>query len=277
MMKNYQLSKRGEIEPYFDGLQSLKRYAKFWDGVEYDPELIKFDSTQTLRTGASIMAFSEGLFNGKGPLDTCKSQPIYYLTSPNSEFICPRWNETVLNNNKLLGEQIYAYGNKTLAPIAKRLSEEYGISPPLNPRLVPQIFNYCQFWLAVYNRTDDWYVPMNYYYHDIITIWSLIINIHMVILLMNEKGVLKDKIPLTADLTFKQSIDVKFTEDRLIHWSSTLYFKCSDDSVLIRVLLDFKPFWIPGCESEYCEWKNLKKFLGIRLGAILKGCASILK
>ncbi|CAI2184322.1 7557_t:CDS:2, partial [Funneliformis geosporum] len=75
MSKNYQLIKRGEIEPYFDGLQSRKRYAKFWDGVKYDPEVIKFQSTQLssyddvmiriytyIRTGASIM----------GPLDTCK-------------------------------------------------------------------------------------------------------------------------------------------------------------------------------------------------------------
>jgi len=28
------------------------------------------------------MSFAEGLFNGKGPLDTCKSQPIYYWTTP---------------------------------------------------------------------------------------------------------------------------------------------------------------------------------------------------
>ncbi|CAG8748502.1 11468_t:CDS:2, partial [Funneliformis mosseae] len=65
MRKNYQLITRGELEPYFDGLQSRKRYAKFWDGVEYDPEVIKFQSTQTSRTGASMMSFSQGLFNGK--------------------------------------------------------------------------------------------------------------------------------------------------------------------------------------------------------------------
>ena len=51
MRKSQQLVKRGEIEPYFDGLQSRKRYAKFWDGVEYDPEVIKFQSTQTSMYG----------------------------------------------------------------------------------------------------------------------------------------------------------------------------------------------------------------------------------
>ena len=49
MKKKYQLVKRGEIEPYFDGLQSRKKYAKFWDGIKYDPEVIKFTSTETSR------------------------------------------------------------------------------------------------------------------------------------------------------------------------------------------------------------------------------------
>ncbi|CAI2183322.1 3750_t:CDS:2, partial [Funneliformis geosporum] len=135
-----QLIKRGEIEPYFDGLQSRKRYAKFWDGVKYDPEVIKFQSSQTSRTGASMMAFSEGLFNGKGPLDTCKSQHIYYWTAP------------------LMQDVYYICSSPvgTLAPIAKRISEEFNISPPLNSSLVPYIFNNCQFWLTVFNRTDAW-------------------------------------------------------------------------------------------------------------------------
>ncbi len=49
MRKNFQLIKRGELEPYFDGLQCRKRYAKFWKGVEYDPEVVRFQSTATSR------------------------------------------------------------------------------------------------------------------------------------------------------------------------------------------------------------------------------------
>src|SRR5687768_6745939 len=125
------------------------------------------------------MAFAEGLFNGMGSLDTCKSQPVYisstlptvnfflffyffiflffyffiffYYATPfikiksidNSvqgqdfllqpHFACPRWNQTIFSNNELLNKQIYSYGNKTLIPIAKRLTKEYNIEPPLDP------------------------------------------------------------------------------------------------------------------------------------------------
>ncbi|CAI2180334.1 8847_t:CDS:2, partial [Funneliformis geosporum] len=308
MSKNLQLIKRGEIEPYFDGLQSRKRYAKFWDGVKYDPEVIKFQSTQTSRTGVSMMAFSEGLFNGKGPLDTCKSQPIYYWTAPLSQddilnmfYACRRWNETVFTNNKILDEQLYTYGNKTLAPIAKRISEAFNISPYFNPILVPQIFNNCQFWLTVFNRTDAWCsllspkeLLLSRYYWDIIDYHRLSyghpLNTRLgcryltqlvngvddylngnssVIADLKNAHVFKDKYPLTANLTFEQIKEVKYTEYTLIHWSSTLYFEvytCSDDHVLIRVLLDFKPFLIPGCESEYCEWNKFKEILGDKIG-----------
>ncbi|CAG8509530.1 3233_t:CDS:2 [Funneliformis caledonium] len=283
MNKNLQLIKRGEIEPYFDGLQSRKRYEKFWDEVEYDPEVIKFQSTQFTRNGASIMSFSQGLFNGKGPLDTCKSQPIYYLTVPPEKddtcmiyASCKLWNETVASNNKLLDEQVFAYGNKTLTKIANRLSETYHISPPLEPRLVPQLFDNCQFWLTVFNRTDACYLTQlvngveNYLNGNS----SMIADIKnaqsfSMDLILTTLGVFKNEFPLTADLTYEQIKNVKYTEYKLLYWSSTLYFEiytCSDDSVLIRVLLNFKPFVIPGCNSEYCEWNKFKEILGDKIG-----------
>ncbi|CAI2180001.1 8794_t:CDS:2 [Funneliformis geosporum] len=320
MRKNLQLIERGEMEAYFDGLQCRKRYAKFWDGVEYDPEVIKFQSTENSRTGASMMAFSQGLFNGKGPLDTCKSQPIYYFNIPTQQdyilrmhYACRLFNETVLTNNKLLDEQPYAYGNKTLKQIAKRLSETYHISPPLDPYLVTQIFNNCQFWFTVFNRTDAWCsllspkeLLLTRYYYDLLSYYqysyghpfntrlacryltqlvdgvenylngnsSMIADLKnshsfTLVLILIELGVFKDKFPLTADLTFEQIKSVKYTEYTLINWSSTLYFeiyKCSDDRVLVRVLLDFKPFLLPGCDSEYCEWDKFKEILGDNIG-----------
>jgi hypothetical protein len=69
---------------------------------------------------------------------------------------CRRWNQTVLTNNKKRDEQLSAYGNKTLIPIAERLTKEYNISPPLDPLLIPQMFTACQFWITVFNRTDAW-------------------------------------------------------------------------------------------------------------------------
>ncbi|CAI2182532.1 14867_t:CDS:2 [Funneliformis geosporum] len=308
MRKNFQLGKRGEIEPYFDGLQSRKRYARFWDGVEYDPEVVKFQCSNTSRTCASIMAFSEGLFNGKGSLDTCKSQPIYYWSAPLFQddtlvmfFSCRRWNETVFTNNKILDEQLYTYVNKTLAPISKRISEEFNISPPLNPILVPQIFNNCQFWLTIFNRTDAWcsllspkelllsrhYFDIIYYHqlsygHPLNTrlgcryITQLVNGVEdylngnsSMIADIKNAHIFKNKYPVSADLTFEQIKKLEYTEYTLLHWSSTLYFeiyKCSGDHALIRVLLDFKPFLIPGCDSEYCEWNKFKEILGDKIG-----------
>ncbi|CAJ0907394.1 8242_t:CDS:2 [Entrophospora sp. SA101] len=162
MRKNFQLIKRGEIESFFDGKQSRQRYPEFWR-VKYDPEVVKFQSAGTSRAGASAMAFSEGLFNGKGSLDTCKSQPVYISSVPVQDEIltpffdtCSRWNETVFKNNPLRDEQLYSYGNKTLAQIAKRLSDEHGLSPPLDPHLLPYMFTNCQYWVVHFNRTDTW-------------------------------------------------------------------------------------------------------------------------
>ncbi len=69
---------------------------------------------------------------------------------------CKRWNETVNTNNQIYNEQIYSYGNKTLVTIAKRLSEEFHINPPLDPNLLPSIFLYCQFYVLHFQRTDTW-------------------------------------------------------------------------------------------------------------------------
>ncbi|RHZ58299.1 hypothetical protein Glove_374g17 [Diversispora epigaea] len=186
MSKQFQLIERGELEAYFDGIQCRKRYAKFWEGLKYDPEVIKFQSSATSRTGMSAMAFSEGVFNGMGSLDTCKSQPVYISSIPSEQdsvlqpYYCTRFNQTVMNidKNQYLQEQIYPYGNQTIKPIAERLSKEYNIT--LDPKLVPAIFTYCQFWVTLYNRTDTWCSLLSpeellrcRYYYDITYYYSL--------------------------------------------------------------------------------------------------------
>ncbi|CAI2200612.1 699_t:CDS:2, partial [Funneliformis geosporum] len=205
------------------------------------------------------MAFSEGLINGKGPLDTCKSQPIFYWTAPLTQddtlymhYSCRRWNETVLNNNTVLDEQLHIYSNKTLAPIAKRMSEEYHISPPLNS--------------TAFDRTDAWCsllspkeLLLSRHYWDIIDYHILSygqpLNTrlgcrYLTQLVNGVDDYLNGNSSVIADLkdahgrtiyiilttliylTFEQIKEVKYTEYRLIHWSSTLYFEvytCSDD------------------------------------------------
>ncbi|CAG8631439.1 2605_t:CDS:2 [Funneliformis caledonium] len=278
MRKSQQLVKRGEIEPYFDGLQSRKRYAKFWDGVEYDPEVIKFQSTQTPRTGASMMSFSQGLFNGKGPLDTCKSQPIYYWNLPPEQddilfmyLACRRWNETVVASNKLL-DQSYAYGNTTLTQIAKRLSERYHLSPHLDPHLVPEIFQNCRFWLTVFNRTDAWCSLLSpkellllRHHYDIIFYYQYSyghpLNARLgcryfTQLVNGVEDYLNGNSSMIADLKNAHSFTLYIILTTL----------CSDGRVLIRALFNFKPFLIPGCENEYCEWNKFKETLGDKIG-----------
>jgi hypothetical protein len=61
-----------------------------------------------------------------------------------------------LTNNKKRDEQVAAYVNKTMVPIAERLTKEYDLSPPLDPLLIPDMFFACQFWITVFNRTDAW-------------------------------------------------------------------------------------------------------------------------
>ncbi|GBB89884.1 hypothetical protein RclHR1_16700004 [Rhizophagus clarus] len=326
LRNNFQLVERGELEPYFDGLQSRKRYAKFWKGVRYSPEVIKFQSSATSRTGASSMAFSEGLFNGEGPLDICKSKPVYVWSLPTEQdyilqphYACARWNQTVANNNTVLNEQLYSYGNKTLKPIADRLSKEYNIKPHLDPNLLPYMFTYCQFYVVRFNRTDTWcslFSPKELlllrYYWDLGSYYTLqygdpfnqrlgcgyytqlvngvedylngnsfmiadIKNSHgfTLLILFTTLGVFKEKEPLTADFTYEQIKKVRFTEYVSVPWSSTFYleiYTCSDDhnKVLIRALLNFKPFLIPGCKSEYCEWETFKKILGDKIGCDFK-------
>ncbi|RIB30239.1 histidine phosphatase superfamily [Gigaspora rosea] len=166
MKRNFQLIPRGEIEPYYDGKQSALRYDIFWKNVKktrYDPEVVKFQAGAFSRTVASAMAYSEGLSNGDGPLDTCKNQPVYIWSLPvNEDNIleqdknCLLANETVINNNPAYNEQNYTYANTTLKPIADRMTKDYGIYPLLNPYLVPYIYDYCQFWVLHFNRTDTW-------------------------------------------------------------------------------------------------------------------------
>ncbi|CAG8833389.1 23943_t:CDS:2, partial [Gigaspora margarita] len=299
----FPINSRGEKEPYFDGKQSVLRYNKFWKDVKktrYDPECVKFQAGASSRCGASAMAFSEGLYNGDGPLDTCKNQPVYIWNIPADQDNilvmfnnCKLLNDTVFNNNPVYNEQNSTYANTTLSPIAERMSKDYGIYPTLNPYLVPHIYDYCGYWVLHFNRTDTWcsllseldikklryYWDMtNYYLHEYgnplneqigcVYFTQLVNSVEnyingssiMVADLKNGQsygmfailttlGVHKNPFPLTADLPFPKLM--KLNEEK---------------SKKIRLVLNFVPLLIPGCESEYCEWSTFKKVLGNKIG-----------
>jgi multiple inositol-polyphosphate phosphatase/2,3-bisphosphoglycerate 3-phosphatase len=226
---------------------------------------------------------------------------------------CTSWVKTAFSNNSYFNEQRYIYGNKTLAPIAERISKEYGVSPPLDPFLVPFIFTHCQFYVAAYNRTDTWCTLLKpdeltliRYYWDMRVYYILqyghpfnkrvscayitrLVNgvdsylngtspviadltfshSYTMLFIFTSLGLLKEKQPLTADLTFEQIKKVKKTEFGSIHWSSTLYFEiytCPEGKASIRAVLNYKPLPIPGCGGEYCDWKRFKELFGHLVG-----------
>ncbi|RIB23538.1 hypothetical protein C2G38_833675 [Gigaspora rosea] len=42
--EDHRLGTRGKLEPYYDGIQSFKRYKKFWENVKYDADVVKFQT-----------------------------------------------------------------------------------------------------------------------------------------------------------------------------------------------------------------------------------------
>ncbi|CAG8469320.1 34178_t:CDS:2 [Gigaspora margarita] len=274
--QNFRLGTRGKREPYYNGLQSLKRYEKFWKNVEYDADVIKFQTADQMYTN------------------------------------CRRWNETVLNNFTDYIEQTNIYGNKTLAPLAEKLTKKYNINPPLDPKLVPYIYTYCDFLVLHYNRADTWCsilsddeLMLAQYYFTMRDYWQysygnplnekmgcayitqfvnsvddyLKGNSRMVVdlkfahgfterLVLTTLGVIKDKYPATADLTLEQIKSLKYTEQLVTYWSSTIYFEIytsPNDDALMRLVVNFEPYVIPGCDGEYCKWTTFKSILGDKL------------
>ncbi|CAG8450067.1 3580_t:CDS:2, partial [Gigaspora rosea] len=74
---NFRLGKRGKIEPYYNGLQSLKRYEKFWKNVKYDADVVKFQTADRFWISQSAISYSEGLLDGTGTVGMCKNEPVY--------------------------------------------------------------------------------------------------------------------------------------------------------------------------------------------------------
>ncbi|KAF0475505.1 phosphoglycerate mutase-like protein [Gigaspora margarita] len=228
MERNYQLIPRGEMEPYFDGKQSFLRYNKFWKNVtktRYDPEVVNFRLMLI-----QAMAFSEGLFNGVGPLDTCKNQPFYVWNIPaNEDNIiemynnCLLANETVINNNPTYNEQTYTYANTTLKPIAERMTNDYGIYPPLNPE--DDIIKSRYYWdMSIYyqysygNTLNEqtgcvYYTQLVNSVENYLNGSSIMVadlkngHTHTMFLVLTILGAAKNPFPLSANLTLSQITD----------------------------------------------------------------------
>ncbi|CAG8576838.1 4454_t:CDS:2, partial [Racocetra persica] len=350
MEKNSRLITRGKLESYYSGLQSLKRYEKFWKSVEYDVDVVKFQTSnmfcpevtsdrkwahlEALRivmaeteVSQSAMSFSEGLFDGTGPVGACKNEPVYiWSLPPGHDYIlrmyysCLRWNQTV-SNNKLYLDQSYSYGNKTLASIAERISKKYNISPPLDPISIADMYYYCEFWVLFFNRTDTWcgllseddLIFARYYWNimdyflysygnplneqlgcayitqfvnsveDYLNGKSRMVadlkfgHSYTEFIVLTTLGVFKNEYPLTADLTLEQMKSLKYITQKVSYWASTIYFEIYTSpgkDALMRLVVNFEPYIIPGCDGEYCKWSKFKDILSGKINcAVDKLCA----
>ncbi|CAG8513318.1 19275_t:CDS:2 [Dentiscutata erythropus] len=231
MERNFQLVHRGELEPYYDGKQCALRYEKFWDTIKketgrFDPNVVNFQGCSFSRCGESSMSFSEGLFDGYGIVGPCKNQPVYITSTPvRQDYVlepyqdCLLLNTTVYTNNPIYNEQNYTYGNMTLAPIAERMSKDYGINPPLNPYLVPYIYHYCEFSVLTFNRTDTWCSLLSEL--DIKKLRSVmqadLKNGHAygMLMVLTTLGVHRNP-TLTANFTVEQMTEIKYTQAKTI-------------------------------------------------------------
>ncbi|RIB19004.1 histidine phosphatase superfamily [Gigaspora rosea] len=274
------------------------------------------------------MAFSEGLLDGTGPVGACKNEPVYIWSTPAEQDLsltiylaCKRWNMTVLNNFTYFTEQTYSYGNKTLAPLAEKLTKKYDISPPLDPHLIPYIYYYCDFWVGVFKRSDTWcellsddeLILARYqwnmksyflysYGHPLNELMGCAFitqfvnsvdnylsgNSRMVAdlkytqgfplsFILTTLGVYKNKYPITANLTLEQMKSLKYIETKVLHWTSNVYFEIYTSpgrDALLRFVVNYEPWIIPGCDDEYCKWTKFKNIFSDKINCDLeKKCA----
>ncbi|CAG8452059.1 10843_t:CDS:2 [Paraglomus occultum] len=156
------LAKTGETELYLLGRRTNSRYKKFLENATYDANLFDFDSSAISRSGQSGVAYSLGLFEGRGSLGQPLFQPVYIHTIPLNEdnqlaikYDCPLWR-SIQRNNTTRKREMSLYVSKHFPAIVDRISKELSISPPLRPIHAEYIHRACGFEIALYNKSDTW-------------------------------------------------------------------------------------------------------------------------
>ncbi|CAG8463121.1 18576_t:CDS:2 [Acaulospora morrowiae] len=156
------LTQRGEHELYLLGKRSRKRHPKFWGNITYNPNVIEFRSSERSRSGQSGIAYSLGLFEGYGKLGESMLQPVYIHTTPASQdkellthHICPLWVNTI-KYSPAFEKQKKIFLHTYLSKIAERLSNRFGMRPPLKPIHVDYIYRACSYAVSYSGSTDTW-------------------------------------------------------------------------------------------------------------------------
>ncbi|CAG8662691.1 8834_t:CDS:2 [Ambispora gerdemannii] len=154
------LSHDGEKELYLMGKRSKSRYREFWENITYASNLVDFSSSAAPRSGQSGFAYALGLFEGQGSLGNSSLQSVYIHTEPTGldkelamKKACPKWLSTVARRKN---HEIVTYIKEKLSPIADRINQKLGITPPLEPIHVDYIHRACGFEVAFFRNTTTW-------------------------------------------------------------------------------------------------------------------------
>ncbi|CAG8439130.1 13290_t:CDS:2 [Acaulospora colombiana] len=165
------LTQRGERELYLLGKRSRKRYSKFWSNITYDANVVEFKSTQVSRYSvidrkrtSPVRTIGDCLLHGlaHGLRDIRRDNVtagIHTLQASDEELLmhhaCPLWTATV-ENSSVLKEQVEIYIHTHLSKIARRISNQLGIRPPLEAIHAEHIYRACSYAVTYSGRIDTW-------------------------------------------------------------------------------------------------------------------------
>ncbi|CAG8716776.1 7250_t:CDS:2, partial [Ambispora leptoticha] len=154
------LSRDGENELYLMGKRSKSRYRTFWENITYASNVVDFSSSSASRAGQSGFAYALGLFEGQGSLGKSSLQSVFMHTEPTGldkelamKKACPKWRSTIARSTN---HEMITYIKEKISPIANRITEKLGITPPLKPIHVDHIHRACGFEVAFFRNTTTW-------------------------------------------------------------------------------------------------------------------------
>ena len=157
------LTSVGEEEMYNIAKRTLRRFPSLLSHP-YAPQSFEFISTGTTRAAQSAMAFSFGLFEGRGHLAANRFQPVAILSravdnDPLLRFfdLCQKYLRRVAENKTAQYEyKNFKHGEEmrsVLEKVSSKLKIGHGV---LSEEYVVGMYTACIFEVAIYERENTW-------------------------------------------------------------------------------------------------------------------------